>query len=51
MFKILKFREPSGLFEKVLIPSNNRNNQMVINLNIKNTKISATEQIFLFKSC
>ena len=31
MFKILKFRELRGLFEKVLIRSNNRNNRMVLN--------------------
>ena len=36
MFKILKFREPRGLFEKVLIRSNNRNNRMVLNPKIKN---------------
>ena len=51
MFKILKFREPCELFEKVLISSNNCNNQMVLDLNIKNNKLPATEQNFLFKSC
>ena len=51
MFKILKFREPRGLFEKVLIRSNNRNNRMVLNPIIKNNKLPATEQNFLFKSC
>ena len=51
MFKILKFREPRGLFEKVLIRSNNRNNRMVLNPIIQNNKLPATEQNFLFKSC
>ena len=51
MFKILKFREPRGLFEKVLIRSNNRNNRMVLNPIIKNNKLPATEKNFLFKSC
>ena len=50
MFKILKFRVPRGLFEKVLIRSNNRNNRMVLNPIIKNNKLPATEQN-LFKSC
>ena len=50
MFKILKFREPRGLFEKVLIRSNNRNNRMVLNPNVKNNNIPAAEQKFLFKS-
>ena len=51
MFKI--FREPRRHFEKVLISSNanNRNNRIVLNPNIKNDKLSATEQNFLFKSC
>ena len=39
MFKILKFREPRRLFEKVLIRSNNRNNRMVLNPIIKNNKL------------
>ena len=51
MFKILKIREPRGLFEKVLISSNNRNNRMVLNPNIQNNKLPDTEQNFLFKSC
>ena len=51
MFKILKFREPRELFEKLLISSNNRNNRMVLNPNNKNNKLPATEQNFLFKSC
>ena len=51
MFKILKFREPHGLFENVLICSNNRNNLMVLYPRIKNNKLPATEQNFLFKSC
>ena len=48
MFKISKFREPRGLFESVLISSNNRYNRMVLNPNIKNNKLSATEQNSLF---
>ena len=50
IFKILKVREPRGLFENVLISSNNRNNRMVLNPNIKNNKLPATEQNFFFKS-
>ena len=51
LFKILKFREPLVLFEKVLMSSNNCNNRMVLNPNIENNKLSVTEQNFLFKSC
>ena len=51
MFKIIKFREPRGLFEKILISSNDYNNRIILKPNITHNKLPATEQNFLFKSC
>ena len=50
MFKILKFREPRGLFEYLAITVTTVN-RMVLNPNIKNNKLPVTEQNLLFKSC
>ena len=50
LFKILKFREPRGLFEYLAITVTTVN-RMVLNPNIKNNKLPVTEQNLLFKSC
>ena len=51
IFKIIKFREPRGLFENIFICSNDHNNRIILKPIIKHNKIPATEQSFLFKSC
>ena len=51
MFKIVKHREPRGLFDKVLITPNNRNNHVILKPDITDNKLLITKQIFLSKSC
>ena len=51
MFKIIKFREPRGLFENVLISSNDYNNRIILKPNITHNNLTNTMQNFMFKSC
>ena len=51
MFKIIKFREPRGLFEYVLISTNDHNNRIILKPNITHNKLPATKQNFLFMAC
>ena len=50
--KIIKFREPHGLFENVLISSYAHNNRIILKPNITHNKLTKTMQNFMFiKSC
>ena len=51
LFKIIKFREPRGLFDKILISCNDHNNRMILKPKIVNNNIPTTQQNFFFKSC
>ena len=45
LFKIIKFREPRGLFEKISITSNDHNNRILLKPNIVHNRLPATELI------
>ena len=47
MFKIIKSREPRGLFKKILVFCNDHNNRILLKPNITHYKLSITEQFFV----
>ena len=51
IFKIIKHREPRGIFDKIKVSTNNRNNQILLKPNITDNKLLINQQNFLSKSC
>ena len=51
IFKVIKFREPRGLFDEILITSNNHNNRIVLKPNATCNNQPTNESYFLTKAC
>ena len=53
LFKIIKYREPRGIFDNISISGNDHNNRIILKpiSNIMNNKLLITQQNFFFKSC
>ena len=52
LFKIIKYREPRGIFDNISISGNDHNNRIILKpiTNIMNNKLLITQQNFFFKS-